>query len=101
MHVENMARNESLHKQLETKEASIAILKKKQKKETRTSDDGGEYTNKRADIIDPKRGISGVNNPTTQRVITRVTKPHVTMITQLTIIALTEASIPKKKKSKK
>jgi hypothetical protein len=32
MHVETMARNESLHKQLETKEASIAILKKSKKK---------------------------------------------------------------------
>ena len=70
MHVETMARNESLHKQLETKEASIAILKKSKKKNAKASDEGGTSTNKRADIIDSKRGISGVNNPTTQRVIT-------------------------------
>ena len=69
MHVETMARNESLQKQLEVKDASIAILKKNKKKNT-GSNDGGKYTNRRANIIDSKRGISGVNNPTTQRVIT-------------------------------
>ena len=76
MHVETMARNESLHKQLESKEASIAILKKNKKKNSRSSEEGGKFTNKRADIIDSKRGISGVNNPTTQRVITSTKTSH-------------------------
>ena len=76
MHVETMARNESLHKQLESKEASIAILKKNKKKNSRSSEEGGKSTNKRADIIDSKRGISGVNSPTTQRVITSTKTSH-------------------------
>ena len=100
MHVETMARNESLHKQLEVKaDASIAILKKSKKKNA-TSDDGGKYTNKRADIIDPKRGISGVNNPTTQRVITsHKTSRHNDNTTDYHCFNRT--SIPKKKKGKK
>ena len=72
---------------------------KNKEKNSRSSEEGGNYTNKRADIIDTKRGISGVNNPTTQRVITSNKTSHHNDNTT-NYHCFKEAPIAKKKKGK-